>query len=73
VPRKSENLLHTSEPNLHTTTEVIALPHLFNRKLKFRSFDSLSNLRNANETKRSGKEPHLSRVVFIAASKRLKD
>jgi hypothetical protein len=34
---------------------------------------SLSNLENENEARRSGKELHPSRVLFIGSSKRLKD
>jgi hypothetical protein len=34
---------------------------------------TLSNLENENEARRSGKEPHPSRVLFIGSNKRLND
>jgi hypothetical protein len=41
--------------------------------IKTSSWITLSKLRSANENRRSGKEPHPSRVLFIGRNKRLKD
>jgi hypothetical protein len=41
--------------------------------IKISSWLTLSKLRSANENRRSGKEPHPSRVLFIGRNKRLKD
>jgi hypothetical protein len=58
---------------IHTITEVTALPpHLIgNRKLS--SWLTKLNLEIGMKVRRTGKESHPSRVLFIGPSKTLKD
>jgi hypothetical protein len=58
--------------NLETQSTSPSLPLLITEN-ENSVHDSLSNLRNENKVRRSGKKSHPSKVLFICPSKIIKD